>query len=83
MGCERAERFRNKCEELLFPGRRGSFVMVGGWGGVRKVREKETSEFVILAKGCRLRFRHEGDSRGRVIEMKRWDGAKNCALCDG
>ncbi len=28
---ERVGMFRNEREELLLPGRRGSFVMVGGW----------------------------------------------------
>jgi hypothetical protein len=61
-GWERAEKFGNEREEMLFRGRRGSFVIVGGWGGVRELREKETREIVIMVKGSSLRFRHEGDS---------------------
>jgi hypothetical protein len=70
MGWERAERFTNEREEFLFPGRRGSFLIVGGWGGAREVRKKETGQGVIMVKGSSLPFRHEGDIRGRVSEIK-------------
>jgi hypothetical protein len=61
-GWEKAENFGHEREELLFRGRRGRNIMVGGWGGVREFREKETREIVIMEKGSRLRFRHEGVS---------------------
>ncbi len=36
---ERVEMFRNEREELFLPGKRGNFVMVGGWEGQGSQRE--------------------------------------------
>jgi hypothetical protein len=45
-------------------------------GRVREVRERETSQGVIMVKGSSLRFRHEVDGLGRVTEMKVGRGGK-------
>jgi hypothetical protein len=55
-----------------------------GWLERGQGSQKEgAGQGVIMVKGSSLRFRHEGDSRGRVSEIKRWDGARSCASCDG
>jgi hypothetical protein len=53
----KSKRLRKDQEEYLFSGK----FWIGGRGGVREVREKETSQGVIMMKGSSLRFRHEGD----------------------